>query len=63
KNYFGLKNDMGLFNAYNIYSEIDLNNQKHDAMEDALVTKKVFDYFKAVCNNEMQIKVEKKVGY
>ncbi len=63
KNYFGLKNDMGLFNAYNLYSEIDLNNQKHDAMEDALITKKVFDYFKAVCNNEMQIEVEKKVGY
>ena len=55
KIYFGLKNDMGLFNAYNGYSDECLNNQKHDAFEDAVVTSKIFEYFKLVCNNIMQV--------
>ncbi|MCK5731856.1 MAG: hypothetical protein KAH13_02470, partial [Tenericutes bacterium] len=42
KIYFSLKNDLGLFNAYNLYSNIDLSNQKHDALEDAVVTKDIF---------------------
>ncbi|MDY0138458.1 MAG: exonuclease domain-containing protein [Candidatus Izemoplasmatales bacterium] len=51
KTYFGLKNDLGLFNAYNLYYDIDLLNQKHDALEDAFVTKEIFYAFKDVCNN------------
>lgn len=60
KIYFGLKNDMGLFNAYNMYSELDLSDQKHDAMEDAMVTKKIFEYFRKVCNNQLQVDIDKK---
>ncbi len=58
KTYFRLHNDLGLFKAYNIYSDIDLSNQKHDALEDALVTWKTFDYFKMVCDNKLDIKIE-----
>ncbi len=60
KTYFGLKNDVGLFNAFNMYADIDLSNQKHDAFEDAIVTRKVFEFFKQVCNNKMIIQFEKK---
>jgi len=52
KTYFGLKNDLGLFNAYTLYYENDLDKQKHDALEDARVTKAVFDGFLEVCNNK-----------
>lgn len=55
KIYYRLKNDLGLFNAFNMYAEVDLEKQKHDALEDALVTNKIFDYFKQVCNNNKQI--------
>lgn len=56
KNYYGLKNDIGLFNAYNIYSEtMDLSKQKHDALEDATITKDIFYAFKDVCNNKKTV--------
>ncbi|MBU0997848.1 MAG: hypothetical protein KKE16_07400 [Firmicutes bacterium] len=51
KTYFNLKNDLGLFNAYFLYYENDIDKQKHDALEDARVTKAVFDGFLEVCNN------------
>jgi len=51
KTYFRLKNDLGLFNAYNMYSKKDLDIQKHDALEDAVVTKEVFYWFKETCNH------------
>ena len=59
KTYFSLKNDIGLFNAYNLYSDIDLSDQKHDALEDAVVTKEIFRYFKDICNNKIQIDFKK----
>lgn len=55
KNYFGLKNDLGLFNAFHLYSDELLEKQVHDAFEDASVTKAVFDGFRKVCNGEMTI--------
>ncbi len=56
KMYYGLKNDLGLFNAYSAYAEkTDLDKQKHDALEDALVTKEIFYAFKDVCNNKRLI--------
>jgi sporulation inhibitor KapD len=58
KIYFRLKNDIGLFNAYNLYSDEDLSSQKHDALEDALVTKEIFANFKRVCNNIIQVNIE-----
>ncbi len=55
KNYFGLKNDVGLFNAYKVYAAVDPEKQAHDALEDATVTKLVFDGFKKVCNGDSDI--------
>jgi len=43
-----------------MYSNIDLSKQKHDAFEDAFVTKQIFDYFKLTCNNKMTIENQKK---
>jgi len=59
KIYFGLKNDLGLFNAYNMYFESDLNIQKHDALEDALVTKAIYQAFKEISNNQRTVKLNK----
>lgn len=57
KTYYRLKNDLGLFNAYNLYANQDLFAQKHDAFEDALVTRHVFYWFKDVCNHKMKIEI------
>lgn len=51
KNFFNLKNDLGLFNALKIYSGSDYE-QIHDALEDARVTKDVFFLFKNIINNK-----------
>jgi sporulation inhibitor KapD len=56
KNYFALKNDLGLFNAYRLYySDLPLEKQAHDAFEDASVTHAVFEGFRKVCNGEKTI--------
>lgn len=57
KNYFGLKNDLGLFNALALYEAKEADKQIHDAMEDAFVTNKVFHLFKAVCNGSLEVDV------
>lgn len=44
KDYYNLKDDLGLFKAYKTYYESDAD-QTHDAKDDALVTKQVFDAF------------------
>ncbi len=44
KDYFNLKDDLGLFKAYQAYYDID-ETQAHDALDDAHVTKQVFDAF------------------
>lgn len=54
KNYFNLKNDLGLFNAYKSYSNIE-NPQAHNALEDAKVTYKIFEGFKKVVNKEITV--------
>ncbi len=45
KNYFNLKNDLGLFDAYKKYTGENLD-QDHDALIDAFMTKNVFFEFK-----------------
>lgn len=45
KNYYNLKNDLGLFDAYKKYTGEDLD-QEHDALVDAFMTKNVFFEFK-----------------
>lgn len=42
KNYYNLSDDLGLFKAYELYYH-KAYNQAHDALDDALVTKYVFD--------------------
>ena len=44
KDYYNLKDDLGLFKAYQTYYKID-ETQAHDALDDALITKQVFDAF------------------
>ncbi|MCR3906219.1 MAG: exonuclease domain-containing protein [Tenericutes bacterium] len=44
KDYFNLRDDLGLFKAYKTYYQVDFE-QAHDAKDDALVTKYVFDAF------------------
>ena len=57
KNYFGLKNDLGLFNALAAYESREAEKQIHDAMEDAFVTNQVFHFFKAYCNGTRDVDV------
>ena len=58
KNYFNLKNDLGLFNALKLYENFD-EIQSHNAYEDALVTMKIFNGFKEVVNNRITVDVSK----
>jgi sporulation inhibitor KapD len=44
KDYYNLKDDLGLFKAYKTYYHVDYD-QLHDAKDDALITKYVFDAF------------------
>ncbi|MBU1141054.1 MAG: hypothetical protein KKG64_00875, partial [Firmicutes bacterium] len=44
KDYYNLKDDLGLFKAYKTYYNLEFT-QAHDAKDDALVTKYVFDAF------------------
>ena len=49
KNYYHLKNDLGLFNALNLYENHDVK-QSHNAFEDAIATLKIFNGFSDVIN-------------
>lgn len=44
KDYYNLRDDLGLFKAYKTYYNVEFD-QAHDAKDDALVTKYVFDAF------------------
>lgn len=54
KNYFNLKNDLGLFNALKLYTEPN-GAQMHDALEDAKATREIFNGFRSVLNNELLV--------
>lgn len=54
KNFFNLRNDLGLFNAYKSYSNIE-DPQAHNALEDAKVTFEIYNGFKKVLNNQLSI--------
>ena len=45
-NYFNLKNSPGLFSMWEAYTNSKLPEQKHNSLEDAMVTKEVFFKFK-----------------
>lgn len=54
KNYYELKVDPGLFSLYEEYTGIR-NLQTHDALEDALVTFDVYNFFVADMKKEMKV--------
>lgn len=52
KDYFNLKDDLGLFNAYETYYN-KKHKQIHSAKEDAVVTKNVFEAFVNYISNDI----------
>jgi sporulation inhibitor KapD len=56
KNYYHLKNDLGLFNALSLYED-NGTKQSHNAFEDALVTYRIFLGFRDVLNHKRQVDV------
>lgn len=56
KNYFNLKNDLGLFNALKLYQEAP-EKQAHNAYEDAYVTSLIFDGFKKCVNHQISVDI------
>ncbi|MFP4286351.1 MAG: exonuclease domain-containing protein [Candidatus Izemoplasmataceae bacterium] len=57
KTIYHLKNDLGLLKAYQLYG-YEIDNQRHDAYEDALMTYKIFLGFKAVLNGLKSVAIE-----
>ncbi len=54
KNYFNLKNDLGLFNALKLYTNIT-EKQAHNAFEDAKATYDIFKGFERVLNSKIVV--------
>ncbi|HKM29375.1 MAG TPA: hypothetical protein VJZ51_01285 [Bacilli bacterium] len=52
KNYYNLKEDLGLFNTYKEYTNLTLEEQTHDALEDAFITKEIYRLFKEKINKD-----------
>ena len=52
KNYYGMKNDLGLFETYELATKTKLEPQTHDAFEDAVILKGVYDLFKKDINKK-----------
>lgn len=52
KNYYNSKTDLGLFNTYQKLSGSDYEEQQHDALEDALMTREIFRIFKDIVLSE-----------
>lgn len=50
KNYYNYKDEMGLFQTYENMSGSKLDEQMHDALDDALVTREIFRIFKTKVN-------------
>ncbi|QVK20429.1 hypothetical protein KHQ82_08860 [Mycoplasmatota bacterium] len=56
KNYFNLKNDIGLFRCYESYG-FEIEEQSHNALEDAKITRLIYHQFIEVCNNRKYISI------
>jgi hypothetical protein len=48
KNYYGIKNDLGLFETYELATKTKLEPQTHDAFEDAVILKGFMIYLKKI---------------
>lgn len=60
KNYYNLKDEIGLFQTYEQMSEEKISPQQHDAFEDAYLTREVFRMFKNKLNEEFKTNENKK---
>lgn len=45
KNYYSIKSDIGLFNAYELFGRHAPNEQDHDSLNDAVATSEIFHLF------------------
>lgn len=52
KNYYNIKNDLGLFNTYQNMAQVDLEEQDHNAYTDAKVARYIYRTFKKQILNE-----------
>lgn len=52
KNYYNYHDEMGLFQTYKDMACIELEEQQHDALEDAVVLRDVFNLFKEKINKD-----------
>ena len=52
KNYYNFKIDLGLFNTYREISGVEIEAQRHDALEDALIVREIYRIFKQKVLNE-----------
>ena len=53
KNYYNEKTEKGLFQTYEEMTKTKLGTQKHDAFEDAFITKEIFEMFKTRVNEDI----------
>lgn len=52
KNYYGIKADIGLFNAYELFHSKPLEEQDHNALKDAVATSDIFRLFQEELNKD-----------
>ena len=52
KNYYNYKQEMGLFNTYKEMTGLEIEEQTHDALEDAMVEREIFNIFKKEINKK-----------
>ena len=54
KNYYGIKADIGLFHAYELFNSKPPYEQDHNALNDALATSEIFKLFQKEINEEVE---------
>lgn len=54
KNYYGMKADIGLFHAYELFNSKPPYEQDHNALNDALATSEIFKLFQKELNEEVE---------
>ena len=52
KNYYGIKTDIGLFNAYEFFNVKQPKEQDHNALNDAVATADIFKLFQKELNTD-----------
>ena len=54
KNYYNYKNDLGLFSTYQELLGVELDEQAHDALEDAMVAREIYNIFKKNVQKDLE---------